>query len=167
MMCIRCGLCCDGSLFDDVELVSPVESAGLEVMGLDVDEGDGDPDSAQLVQPCGALQGKRCGIYAYRPECCRTFECRLLQDARRGAVSVQQALKHIAQAVKQVGHVRKLAADLGQRNERLSLKERCLEALAMSAETATTPALTRKRAQLQAEMAAVEGLIQNTFLGNR
>ena len=37
-LCTRCGLCCDGSLFADVELASPVEAAGLEVMVGCMDE---------------------------------------------------------------------------------------------------------------------------------
>jgi hypothetical protein len=33
-LCTRCGLCCDGSLFADVELASGGEASALEVMGL-------------------------------------------------------------------------------------------------------------------------------------
>ena len=131
-LCTRCGLCCDGSLFADVELAGSAEAAGLEVMGLEIEEDDA--DGALLVQPCAALQGKRCGIYAHRPECCRTFECRLLQDARRGAVSVRQAVEQIAETLKRVGRVRKLAAELGQRDARLPLKERYADALALAEE---------------------------------
>lgn len=161
-LCTRCGLCCDGSLFADVELAGPAEAAGLEVMGLEIE--DDDADGALLVQPCGALQGKRCGIYAHRPECCRTFECRLLQDVRRGAVDVERAGEHIAEALKYVGQVRELAAELGQRDGRLPLKERCAEALALADEAGADPALNRKRAELEAGMSAVEGLIRTRFL---
>jgi hypothetical protein len=162
-LCTRCGLCCDGSLFADMELAGPAEAAGLEVMGLEIEEDDA--GGGLLVQPCGALQGKRCGIYAQRPECCRTFECRLLQDVRRGAVSVAQAGAHIAEALKRIGRVRELAAELGQRDGRLSLKERCAEALALADEAGPNPALDRKRAGLEAGMSAVEGLIRKKFLG--
>jgi len=162
-LCTRCALCCDGSLFADVELAGPAESAGLEAMGLEIEEDDA--GDGLLVQPCGALQGKRCGIYAHRPECCRTFECRLLKDVRRGAVGVERAGEHIAEALKRVGRVRELAAELGQRDGRLPLKERCAEALALSDETGANPALNRKRAELEAEMSAVEELIRRKFLG--
>jgi Fe-S-cluster containining protein len=151
-------------LFADVELAGPAEAAGLEVMGLEIE--DDDADGGLLVQPCGALQGKRCGIYAQRPECCRTFECRLLQDARRGAVGVELAGEHIAEVLKRIGRVRELAAGLGQRHGRLPLKEHCAEALAL-AEEAANPAQNRQRAELEAEMSAVEGLIQKRFLGGR
>ena len=39
-LCTKCGLCCDGTLFADVELVGQAEAARLEIMGLEVDEGD-------------------------------------------------------------------------------------------------------------------------------
>ena len=81
-LCTRCGLCCDGSLFGDVELVGPGEATRLEIMGLEIDDNQADGDL--LLQPCAALQGRRCGIYAHRPKCCRSFECRLLEDVRSG-----------------------------------------------------------------------------------
>ena len=97
VLCTRCGLCCDGSLFADVELAGAHEAAGLEVMGLAIEEGDRDGVHL-LLQPCRALKGTRCSIYEHRPGCCRTFECRLLQEVRRGAVSVEEALGKIAEA---------------------------------------------------------------------
>ena len=159
-LCTRCGLCCDGSLFADVELAGRDEAAALEVMGLEIEE----DEIGLLLQPCAALQGKRCGIYAHRPECCRTFECRLLQDARRGAVGVGRARELIAEALKQVGQVRKLAAALGQRDARLPLKERCAEALALADKTAASPETARQRAELETAMATVEELIRKIFL---
>jgi hypothetical protein len=98
-LCTRCGLCCDGSLFADVELAGRVEATRLEDLGLEIDD---DADGALLLQPCLALQGTRCGIYALRPECCRTFECRLLQEVRRGAVGVERARVRIADTRKRI-----------------------------------------------------------------
>src|ERR1051325_102840 len=161
-LCTRCGLCCDGSLFADVELAGPDEAAGLEVMGLEIE--DADAGEELLVQPFAALHGKRCGIYAPRQECCRTFECRLLQDVRRGAVAVERAREHIAEALQRIKRLRKLAVELGQSDECLPLKELCAEALALAGEAAPNPALDRKRAELEAGMALVERLIRQRFL---
>jgi Fe-S-cluster containining protein len=163
-LCTRCGLCCDGSLFADVELAGRDEASALEVMGLEIEDTDDDAGGGLLVQPCGALRGKRCDIYAHRPKCCRTFECGLLQDARRGAVAAERAAEHIAEALKQAGRVRKLAAKLGQLDARLSLKERCAEALALADERRANPACKRQRAELEAAMGAVEELIRKRFL---
>ena len=160
-LCTRCGLCCDGSLFADVELGGPAEAAGLEILGLEIE--DDDADGELLVQPCAALRGKRCTIYEHRPECCRTFECRLLEDVRRGAVTVERAEEHIAATLERIGRVDALIARLGRGDPRLPLKERFAEALARNA--GANPEVERRRAELEAEMSAVERSIQNTFLG--
>jgi Fe-S-cluster containining protein len=158
----RCGLCCDGSLFADVE-VDRVEATRLEVMGLEVEDDD---HGALLLQPCGALQGRRCGIYVHRPRCCRTFECRLLKDARHGAVEVDQAIDLIAEARKRIGHVRTLLAGLGHRSDaRLPLGELCAEALTGTA--GANGEGKRKRSELSAAWSAVETLLQQSFLRSR
>ena len=123
-LCTRCGLCCDGSLFADVELASRREATGLEILGLDVEYDDGDAKMGLLSQPCRALVGRRCAIYAHRPACCRSFECRLLQDVRAGAVSVERAGEHVADALGRIQCARALLAELGQRDEHLPLAER-------------------------------------------
>ena len=86
-LCTQCGLCCDGPLFADAELASGDETSGLEILGLDVEDAD-DEDHGVLLQPCAALKGKRCSIYAHRPSCCRAFECGLLQQVKRGVISI-------------------------------------------------------------------------------
>lgn len=162
-LCTRCGLCCDGSLFADVELASGDEASALEVMGLEIEDGD-ENDCGLLVQPCGALKGKRCSLYPHRPDCCRTFECRLLQGVKRGTVGVKRAKEKIAEALTRIERVKELAVQLGISDERLPLKERCVEALALS-EAAADPAMNRQRAELQAAMNTVERLVHATFLG--
>jgi uncharacterized protein len=159
-LCTRCGLCCDGSLFADVELAGRAEATRLELMGLEIE--DDDASGALLSQPCRALQGKRCGIYAHRPECCRTFECRLLQDVRRGVADVDRAGEQIAEALKRIGWVRKRMVHLGQRDGHLPLGESCAEALARDADP--VPQVNRKRAGLEAAMSAVEEFLRKTFL---
>jgi Fe-S-cluster containining protein len=163
-LCTRCGLCCDGSLFADVELANGDEASALEVMGLEIEDADED-DGGLLVQPCGALQGKRCSIYPHRPDCCRTFACRLLQEVERGMAGVERAKEKIAQALKRIEGVKELVVQLGTGDERLPLKEHCAEALALSEAAAAGPAVKRKRAELQAAMTSVERLVQATFLG--
>jgi Fe-S-cluster containining protein len=160
-LCTRCGLCCDGSLFADVELAGRTEATGLEILGLEIE--DGDSNGALLVQPCRALRGRRCSIYAHRPKCCRTFECRLLQDVRRGAVGVEQAGEFIAEALERIRQVNELIARLGHADERLPLKERCAETLARN--TDADPEASRTHGRLEAAMSAVEELIRTRFLG--
>ena len=94
ILCTKCGLCCNGSFLADVE-ISRREAFRLEAGGLEIEEEEG---NALLVQPCAALKGKRCSIYAHRPQCCRTFECLLLKRVRGGEISVHAALLNVAKA---------------------------------------------------------------------
>ena len=64
--------------------------------------------------------------------------------------------------MKRIERVKELVVQLGTGTERLPLKERCVEALALS--QAADPGMNRKRAELQAAMTSVERLIQATFL---
>lgn len=157
-LCTQCGLCCDGTLFADVEL-GRAEAARLENMGLEVEVTDG----GLLSQPCAALKGRRCSIYAHRPKCCRTFECQLLQDAQRGAVTAERAVEHIAEAHRRIQEARDLLAKLGERQVRLPLKERCAAALA--GEAGTDPEVEGNRARLAGAVRALDRMIESTFLG--
>ncbi len=157
-LCTQCGLCCDGTLFADVEL-GRAEAMRLEIMGLEVEVTDG----GLLSQPCPALKNRRCSIYAHRPRCCRTFECQLLQDAQRGAVTAERAVEHIAEAHRQIQRVRDLLARLGERQVRLPLKERCAAALA--GEAGPDPEVERCRADLDGVARALDRMIESTFLG--
>lgn len=159
-LCTRCGLCCDGTLFGDVELTGRVESARLEVLGLDIDTDDADAELMAL--PCVALTGTRCSVYQQRPRCCRTFACRLLLDAQRGAVTVAAALDHIARARTEVQRVETLLAALGAPQARLPLKERCADALDAAADG--PPATVAAGVQLDAAMAAVDLTVRTVFL---
>jgi uncharacterized protein len=159
-LCARCGLCCDGSLFADVELAGGAEARRLEALGLAIE--DDEADRALLSQPCRALRGTRCGIYADRPECCRTFECRLLQDVRIGSVSLERAQRRIVEALTRIGRVKALIATVGRRGRGLPLAESCAETLAGDADA--DPRRSRKRAELERAMAAVEKSIGATFL---
>ena len=76
-----------------------------------------------------------------------------------------RAGKLIAAARKRIERVRELIAQLGRHDERLPLKERCAEALAV--EAGSSPEVNRKRAELEAAMSAVERLIRKTFLDGR
>jgi len=87
-ICRQCGLCCSGALFADVELRDSREATAMEALGLEVEEEEG---RWLLVQPCRALAGTECRTYQHRPECCRTFECKLMRDVRSGAIRFDEA----------------------------------------------------------------------------
>jgi uncharacterized protein len=158
-LCTNCALCCDGSLFADVELSGPSEAGRLEILGIEIE----DDDPPLLVQPCRALSGKRCTIYPHRPKCCRTFECRLLRDVRRGDLGVEQAEAHIAEALAGIAGANALIVQLGVRASTLPLKERSAEALSLAAHA--NPERHAIQARLEASMSAIETLIDRHFLG--
>ena len=163
-LCTRCGLCCDGSLFADVELAHRTEASALEALRLDVEE---DPDNCwQLLQPCVALKGRRCSIYPHRPDCCRTFECRLLQQVKHGQISVEKAKKTISKALRRIGEVKALLASFNQQNEALPLMERAAEALELSTQISGGPEIKRNRRDLKRRMKSLDNLLHKTFLAH-
>lgn len=72
-LCLRCGLCCDGTLFRHVE-ISTAERERLIELGLPVAK-NRKRDVMQL--PCGRLDGMCCTIYEQRPGGCARFVCAL------------------------------------------------------------------------------------------
>ena len=84
MLCETCGLCCDGTLFAHVE-VTPEELAAIEGRVTLSD------DWALLVQPCSALEGCRCSVYAVRPRICRAYRCTVLVGFEAGRLTELEA----------------------------------------------------------------------------
>lgn len=160
ILCANCGLCCDGSLFDDVELSGEAEATKLEVMDLEIDT----DDHPLLLQPCTALNGTRCRIYNYRPGCCRTFECLLLQNARDGTVSIDQAEATITRTREHVARMKKLCAALDKTKNNFPLKEKCIEALSRPADC-DDDAANRQRAELAGAMDTMAAIVREHFLG--
>ncbi len=160
-LCTRCGLCCDGTLLGDVELSGPREASRLAVLGLDVEADEVDVEL--LVLPCAGLRGTRCSVYAYRPQSCRAFDCRLLQDTESGLVSTDEALGRIAAARAQVRHVTQQLTGLeSRRGARLPLAERVANALAAMPSRSAVAA--RRRAALTNAYERLAGTIRTTFL---
>jgi hypothetical protein len=156
-LCVECGLCCNGSLFADVELANEKEALGLEAAGVQIDE---EEDGAWLIaQPCTALRGKRCSIYTHRPGCCRTFECLLLKRVQGGELSVDLARKQIGAALAVKKQIQKLLSQFPVKTDRLTLKERCVEAIAAAPENSI------RAAQLEKAIDHFQSMIRANFLG--
>jgi len=94
-LCQACALCCDGTLFARVS-VTETEHALLERSGLKTELRA--KNKRVLPQPCGALQGTRCGCYRERPEPCREYVCLLAKALEDGEVSHHGALKVVEEA---------------------------------------------------------------------
>jgi Fe-S-cluster containining protein len=120
-LCLACGICCTGVLFNDVVLGS-AEAATLSAAGLPVVRRY---RRLRLAQPCPALQpDNRCRLYQQRPARCRQFECALLRAVRAGQLDVPAAVRAIDQTRHQADRVRRLVRLLGDRNEAMALRAR-------------------------------------------
>jgi Fe-S-cluster containining protein len=160
-LCTQCGLCCDGSIFADIELESESEKVAVEALGLEIDT-DGPP---LLLLPCTGLDGTRCSVYKNRPGRCRTFECRLLQKANAGAVSVLDAQRIIAETRAHVAALDRLCREAGEESEDLPLQERCVEVLARPGECGDEVA-DHTRSKIAQGMDTMGRMLQQHFVGD-
>ena len=126
-LCPNCGLCCDSTLFADVELRASDNPARLSRLGLTLLKKT--KFITAFAQPCAAFDGKLCGIYTDRPKRCQLFECGLLKRIESGEMTASAALKKIVAAKAQADKVRELLRALGQRDERMALTHRYAEAM--------------------------------------
>jgi len=127
-LCPTCGLCCDSTLFADVELRAGDATARLRALGLKLVPKT--RSKLAFAQPCACFDGKLCAIYPDRPKRCRQFECGLLKRVQTGELTVAQARSAIAAAKKEAAEVRELLRALGQREESAALTHRYAAAMA-------------------------------------
>jgi uncharacterized protein len=105
-LCPNCGLCCDGTLFADVELRAADDAKWLVKLGLSLKKKG--RIKLAFTQPCVCFDGRLCEIYSERPKHCRLFECGLLKKVNAGQMTTSAALRKIAKAkvlVKKLGHL--------------------------------------------------------------
>ena len=129
-LCLRCGMCCDGTLFRDVELRPPDDRAALKRAGLKIRSFRRSTAGQGVVghrfpQPCAALDPQCCcQVYTERPASCREFECALFQAVADGRMSVAQAGRKIARTRDLASQARRWLAALGDAEETLALAKR-------------------------------------------
>ena len=126
-LCPNCGLCCDSTLFADVELRAGDDARRLRKLGLTLYQKT--KTKTAFAQPCACFDGKLCQIYADRPNRCRKFDCGLLKRVAAGELTPNAALKKISEAKRQAENVRALLRSLGQRDEHMALTHRYAEAM--------------------------------------
>lgn len=86
-LCVKCGICCRGSLFNRVK-VSDVESVVLRESAVPIVESD---SKLYFRQPCAALDGCKCTIYEDRPKVCKDYRCKLLKLGEKAEVDFEEA----------------------------------------------------------------------------
>lgn len=124
-LCLACGLCCDGTLFDLVKLEAGDDARKLKALGLPVTLSRGQAPVARFPQPCAALCADRtCRLYADRPWQCRVFECGVFKDAKAGRITFAAAVRLVQQARGRADKARRLLRKLGDTDEHRALGER-------------------------------------------
>lgn len=124
-LCLACGLCCDGTLFDNVQLGAGDDAQKLKALGLPVAVTRGRAAVTFFRQPCVALCADRaCRVYADRPGQCRAFECGVFKEALGGRMPFEGALRLVKQARRKADNIRQLLRKLGDTDEQRSLGDR-------------------------------------------
>ena len=126
-LCPNCGLCCDSTLFADVELQKRDDVKLLAKLGLALEKKG--RSKLAFAQPCACFDGKLCQIYHDRPQRCRKFDCGLLKCVDDETMTAAAALQKIADTKKRAETIRGLLRSLGQRDERMPLTQRYAEAI--------------------------------------
>jgi hypothetical protein len=124
-LCLACGLCCDGTLFDNVRLGPGDDARKLKSLGLPVSTTRAQKPVTLFRQPCAALCANRtCRVYSDRPGQCRAFECGVFKDAQAGRIGFPAARRLVGQARREADKIRVLLRALGDTDEQRSLGER-------------------------------------------
>ena len=73
-------------------------------------------DRPAFQQPCAMFHTGSCSIYERRPHVCRRYECTLLKRTLGGEIALEQALRVVGVAQKQLGVFRSRVPDAGLRS---------------------------------------------------
>lgn len=124
-LCLSCGMCCDGTLFDGVQLEPTDDGPGLKALGLPVKVSRGRTPIARFAQPCAALcADQSCRVYRARPYQCRVFECGVFRKAKSGEMDLAAAARVVRKGRRLADQVRELLRQLGDHEEHRGLGER-------------------------------------------
>ena len=159
-LCPNCGLCCDGTLFADVELRKGDEAKRLEKFGLEIFQKT--KTKPAFTQPCACFDGEFCKIYNNRPQRCRTFECRLLKKVSANEMTANAALKKISAAKQKAEKIRELLRQSGNENESLALTHRYAEVMSAPMDLAKDD--SKLRGELLPAMNDLMQLLRRDFL---
>jgi len=126
-LCPNCGLCCDSTLFADVELRAGDDAKRLAKLGLSLKKKG--RIKVAFAQPCACFDGKFCRIYGERPKRCRLFECGLLKKVNVSEIKADAALKKIAKTKELMKKVKDLLRAFDEDDEGMALSERYARAM--------------------------------------
>jgi len=159
-ICVGCGLCCDGSMYPNVEVGGDDRIEILETAGLLFSTRN---DVARFRQPCGVFDGCKCTVYSSRPAVCRDYRCLLLRRFEAGEISHEDARALIDRTLALRDRVRPALTALiaPEKPEALSTLYRLTAA---KHDSAPDPAAARREhADLLLDVAALRVLLSREF----
>ena len=90
---MQCGLCCDGTFYGSV-VIADGEKVRLDRVGLRIVRDD-ESGATTMAQPCSALRGCLCAVYAERPTACAAYQCSLRKKVGAGDGTLDDALANV------------------------------------------------------------------------
>lgn len=153
-------MCCSGVLFHYVRLQPADSPKALAALGLKLKR---KRRQDCILQPCPAYREACCSIYEERPERCRVFECRPLQQVATGTITETAAQEKITEAAKLVAHVESLLHQCGATNRKHPLSKRCETAMAEPLDASSDEAMVQMRTRLSHAMQKLDALLDLDF----
>lgn len=160
-LCPNCGMCCDSTLFADVELRAGDDPKRLKKLGLTIEKKTA--KKLAFAQSCACFEGKFCAIYEDRPKRCRLFECGVLKRVKAGKMTAAAALKKIRETKKRAEEVRELLRQCGQQDEALALTHRYSEVMSAPLEM-SVPEDAERRGELMMKVGELMSVLGRDFL---
>ncbi|MDR3403947.1 MAG: YkgJ family cysteine cluster protein [Chthoniobacter sp.] len=159
-LCAACGMCCNGVMFHIVRLQPGDSPKELSALGLKLKRRKGEN---YIYQPCPAFCGSHCSIYAARPERCRLFACRQLQEVVAGTITEAAALEKIREAQRRVAEVEALLEKAGRTNVKRALFKRYEKIMAVPVDVISDPAGVELRSELTRLMHELDTFLDEGF----
>lgn len=160
-LCVKCGMCCDGTMFHLVRMQPADSVAALNVLGMKLKKKKGEN---YIGQPCPMLKQQRCSIYEGRPERCRLFECQQLKLLNAGTITEEQVEATILEAKQRVNAILDLIERSGHHNKRQPLTVRYDRVMSLPLSEACDKAAIEMHAELQRLMKALQELLAREFM---
>ena len=105
-LCMQCGMCCTGRVFDRVEVTDPSNITYLENAGFKLEKDDkGNP---HFSLPCVAHRSNCCAVYENRPSVCAKFRCNLLERYLAGEIGFDLAIKIVEECKQLASELEKI-----------------------------------------------------------
>ncbi len=123
-ICVKCGLCCDGTLFGHAVL----QKGEHGYLPEKIEQQYGKEDDAEFFTlPCAYFDGK-CTIYDQkRAVVCSAFRCQLLKTFANGRVSQKDAIKIVTDALKFKAEIYQLYKQIFGTDFKRSFRELLME----------------------------------------